>query len=1227
MVLPFLGLAATQARGALPSPPPRTAIQPTTIRVLQPPRGGTTGFRRLPGSDTGVLFTNHLSTVAGTANRVLENGSGVAAGDVDGDGRTDLFFCGLSGNSTLYRNLGDWRFVNITGSVGLNLGQVPCRGAVFADLNGDGRADLLVSTLAQGVRCFLNQGGTFRDATAAAGTGGPPGSTTLTLADVDGNGTPDLYVTRYRADDIRDTSLVEARRVGGRTELHPKYQGRLVLGPTGLIEFGEPDLLYLNDGQAHFREVPWTGGAFLDEDGNRLETPPRDWGLTAAFRDLNGDGKPDLYVCNDYWTPDRLWLNTGGGRFRLAPRSTLRHTSENSMGVDFADIDRDGRTDFLVLDMLDPDPQVRRRQALAQVPMTWAPGEVDQQPQIMRNTLFQGRPDGSFAEIAEYAGLARSGWSWQPLFLDVDLDGWEDVLIPAGHRRDVQDLDATERIRALQHPWPGGMDSNARQEAFLRELFEHGQLYPPLDSPIHAFRNLGDARFAAVTTAWGLEESAVHQGSALADLDGDGDLDLVVNALNAEAEVFRNETSAPRISVRLRGAPPNTDAIGAVVRLTDAMDRPQERAITVGGRYLSGSDPLLTFAATPLSGPSQLSITWPNGQTALFPNPEPNHLYHFRETPGTSPIPPPRPAPAVLFEEIGATLGHRHTEDLADDLAQQPLLPRHTSRIGPGILIADLDGNDRLDLLITSGAGGTPGVFTNDTHGGFRPAPAWSAPTTVDQTAVASFRRGGSNGLQVLLGLAVPSSPAPAGPAVLPWVLPGAVASPPWPDATPTQGGPLAFDDVDGDGRPDLLVGGGAIPGRYPEAAPTRIHRWDGTSWRPDEPNTAVLRDAGLVHGAVWGDLDLDGDADLVLAVEWSPLRVYRNEGGRLVDATRAWGLEAWSGLWQGVTLGDLDGDGRLDILAGNWGLNSDLRASPDRPLTLVVGDLLNRGMVDLLEGEWDPVRGSLHPSRRLDELESALPTLRGLFPSHRAFTRATLEEVVRGFNQPVRRFEARTLASALFLNRPGGFEAHPLPPEAQYAPVSTVLVADFDGDGRQDAFLSQNNFTLRWQTPRLDAGQGLLLLGNGDGTLTPLDASQSGIHLEGDQRGAAFGDLDQDGRLDLVVGQNGGPTAVLMNRRGRPGLRVHLDAGPENPTGVGCVVWVEAAGDPHPGPIQPVLAGSGWGSCSSPVLVLARPEPGATLGVRWPGGGVTHTPIPDGATELRVSRKPSSKP
>jgi hypothetical protein len=388
--------------------------------ILPVPPTGKTGFRELAPNQTGITFTNWLPEERYLTNQILLNGSGVAAGDIDGDGRCDLFFCGIDRPCALYRNLGNWTFTNITGEAGVACAGQPSSGAVFADVNGDGHLDLLVNGVGCGTRLFFNDGqGHFREVTALAGLRGGSGSMSMALADIDGDGALDLYVANYRTTTLRDdlearfkaavvNNRYELLAVNGRPVTEPDLIGRYTIDPgTGILENGEADVLYRNDGHGQFTAVNWTDGSFLDEDGKPIAIP-YDWGLSVMFRDLNGDGAPDLYVCNDFHSEDRIWINDQHGHFRAIPRLAMRQTSLFSMGIDFADLDRDGRDEFFVADMLSRKHASRQVQLMDRRPMPLPIDVIDNRPQYSRNTLFWNRGDMTYAEIAQYSGVEAS---------------------------------------------------------------------------------------------------------------------------------------------------------------------------------------------------------------------------------------------------------------------------------------------------------------------------------------------------------------------------------------------------------------------------------------------------------------------------------------------------------------------------------------------------------------------------------------------------------------------------------------------------------------------------------------------------------------------------------------------------------------------------------------------------------------------------------------------------
>ena len=1170
-------------------------------RLTVPIGNGDSGFSEMAPSQTGVTAGNWIGEQEILENQHLMHGSGVALGDVNGDGRIDIYIPRIREHNVLYINKGDWQFEDATTTAGVACKDRYSTGATFADVDGDRDLDLIVTALGGPNSLFINNGdGVFTENILPSFLD-RPGSTSSALADVDNDGDLDLYITNYKRLAMRDSlpppvisfdnTLMELtnNRWIVMPPFNKEYETEVRNNILLRFEMAEVDQFYLNDGKGNFKLIDITQSHFTDENGQSIEEHLRDWGLMAQFRDINNDTHPDIYICNDFESPDRAWINNGDGTFRALPKLALRHTSNSSMAVDFSDLNNDGLQDFFVTDMMSQSHIRQKTQMGTMAPTPLSIGDIDDRPQYMHNTLFLNRGDNTFSEISQFSNTQASEWSWASMFIDVDLDGFEDVLITTGHMYDVQDSDSNQKQKeALAHV--------RSFDQFKRMMFN----YPTLELKNIAFRNRGNLKFETIPNGWGLGlDKDISHGMASADLDNDGDLDIVINRLNQNLGLFRNNTSAKRLAIRLVGNRPNSQAIGAKIILNGGPVR-QSREVISGGHYLSANDPLQVFAASDQS--MAVEIRWRDGTMTTLDSMKADNLYTIRQI-NSVPIPVDEKLVEPIFTDVSELLDHSHHEDPFDDFSNQSLLPNRFSQLGPGVAWMDVDEDGDEDIFISGGRGGSFDHFENKDGHSFVP---FSIVKNLDQdfTALLSTVDGdGNHGVMAAKTNFESDKPVASFISTYSRKAKGEFES------LPHMAGPMSQADVDGDGDLDVFVGGRIIPNQYPKPASSILYINQNGKLVASSNNSSLFSEIGLVSGSVFSDIDNDGDPDLILAMEWGPVTILENINGKFKDVTANMGLSNFKGWWNGVATGDFNEDGLLDIVATNWGVNTKYHFSPAHPRKVYFDDFDNDNILDIVEAHYDDQFNDLVPERGFSCISNAMPFVGEEKETFLNYAQSSLSDIFGNSLISAPYLEANTLESMVFINNGNGFDPIALPFEAQISTAMHAGVADINGDGHEDIFLSQNFFAVQKETDRNDSGRGLVILGDGKGNFNSLPGHLSGIKIYGEQRGAAFADFNLDNRIDLIVTQNGAQTKLYENTNSEPGLRVKLRGSKFNPWAFGAKIQISYK-DGSLGPVREIQSGSGYWSQNSPIQILGIKGEASDLKIQWPDGSKTTEPL-----------------
>ncbi|MFZ1688552.1 MAG: VCBS repeat-containing protein [Flavobacteriales bacterium] len=1066
----------------------------------------------LPAERTGITFSNRIDE-NGEINyfryEYLYNGGGVAVGDLNNDGLQDVYFTGTLNPDKVYLNRGKMTFEDVTSTV-LPPHEGWHSGVNMVDVNNDGWLDIHVSrsgwypeTDTRKNLLYINKGGieqggvpSFEEKAEAFGIADTGRTTQSAFFDYDADGDLDLFV-------------MNCPLQGGKTLTSIEVNALIANGKAPSSQF------YRNDG-GHFVNVSKQAG---------IENMA--YGLGVAISDLNGDDRPDIYVANDYIAPDFMYINNGNGTFSERVKEATRHISNFGMGCDAADFNNDALPDIMTVDMVSED-HVRSKKNMAGMSSDkfWGVVKVGYHYQYMFNTLQMNNGNGTFSEVAQQGGISKTDWSWTPLFADLDNDGWKDLVITNGYKRDMRDVDYVNASDKLK----------GKKDVSLQQLLS---LIPVNRIRDYAYRNKGADEsgmpglgFEDVSAAWGFTNNANSNGAAYADLDNDGDLDLLFNNIDAVAEVFENQAVQQgkghwlRVQVEGDGG----KAYGTKVILHAAQgDQFQELQPTRG--YQGGVDRILHFGLGADLSAGELVVRWPDGKESRFTDVKADQVLKVERASARDPL--PNVTEQQLFT-LSAPDGlvFKHVENPYDDFKREVLLPHKQSELGPLVSVGDANG-DGLDDLFVGGARGQSGaLFVQNSNGTFAKGPSqpWKEHAICEDLGSLFFDADGDGDkdLYVVSG-SNEVDQEPRNYTNRLYRNDGKATFKYDPTAIPqmqTSAMRVCAADVDGDNDLDLFVGGRNIPGQYPNTPRSYLLLNDGGGTFNDATEAIApdLARIGLVSDAEFDDYDSDGDADLVAIGEWMPISFFENNGGKFTQANAKSGLKDTEGWWSSLTMADLDGDGDKDLVCGNLGWNSKFHATSEHPLDIYWNDFDGNGHSDIVlakdyKGKAVPVRGRQCSSQQC-------PMIANKFATYDAFANASLKQIYGEENlAKALHLQAKHMRSCIVLNQGGGkWELHDLPGMAQSAPINASLVLDLNNDGRMDIVAVGNNWGAEVETIRYDAGTGCVLLGDGKGAFKPVAPGKSGLFAWENAKDLALVRLGKNAAPLFVVANNNGP-------------------------------------------------------------------------------------------------------
>ena len=1069
-------------------------------------------FTHLSERETGIDFVNENHETERSNILTYEyfyNGGGVALGDINNDGLVDIYFTSNLFSNKLYLNEGNFRFRDITEESGTACEVGWKTGVTMVDINGDGLLDIYVCRSANPLDAerrrnilLINNGDlTFTDKAKEYNLDDPSYSTQAAFFDFDRDGDLDMVLLNHS---LLEISNVYNLSVKNSNERFPDVGNKL----------------YRND-NGYFTDISDSIGVY----GSAFN-----YGLGISLSDFNNDGWIDMYLGCDYTARDRMLINDQGRFFIDVTADQLSHISKFTMGTDIADINGDQLMDIFTLDML-PEDNYRQKQLMGvdeyNVFNTMVRSGLH--AQYMRNMLHLNNGNGTFSEIGQLSGVSNTDWSWSSLIADFDNDGVQDLFVTNGFKRDLTNNDFAkfEAAKSVEEKVRKGEKVSLLE---VIDRFEENKL------PNYIFKGNGDLTFTDVTKSWGFDEPAIANGAAYADLDNDGDLDLVVNNMNERAGIYRNNSERLQhnfLSVKLTGRG-NKFAVGARITVFAGGKALVRENLPVRG-FQSTVDPILHFGLGEVDRIDSVVVRWPAGGYQTVKSVAINQRIEIKEADGNEDM--PVLSPRTWFTETTPLPDFTHVENEFVDFNIQSLLPRMYSTMGPALAVADVNGDGLSDVLVGGAKGQPASLFLGNRSGRYvkLDQPAFQSDKNSEDVDAIFFDADNDGDMDLYIvsgGYEYNKADHDLQDRLYFNDGKGLFTKVTLPEMR-ISGSCVRPSDIDGDGDLDLFVGGRIVPGRYPETPESVILINDGTGGFTLGEISDELRNAGMVTDAVWVDLNQDSYDELVVVGEWIGIEVFLNEQGTMRRATTEYAPEPSSGWWNCIVAADFDKDGDMDFVVGNVGLNNQIKASPERPASIWYADFDDNGSVDPILNYYIMGRSYPYPTR--DELVGQLPAFRKRFNDYASYSRASLDDLLTSEEKESAAKLTMVQMQSCFVRNDGNrFVLQSLPIEMQIAPVFAVAVLDVNGDGNLDIIAGGNLTGTRSRTGKMTGNTGFVFLGDGQGGFDCVSPSETGLQWTGDVRKIVV-----DGET-MIVGINNAPVrTVTRNPMGQSVVQV----------------------------------------------------------------------------------------